>query len=135
MTTVILAAFVLISIVLAVFQAPAPNAVGAFATGENMAAVGALALYLGIPVQGSVDLIKGATGASGGKLPLIGVFIGWIYALGVQVASGTSMTMQIVVLCFFAGLSAELAAMAANTLKTKAEVSRDKSEAEDKKGL
>lgn len=134
MTILILSVFVLISIVLAVFQAPAPNATGGLATGENMAAVGALALYLGIPVQGTVDLIKGATGASGGKLPAIGVLVGWIFALGVQIASGTSVTMQIVVLCFFAGLSAQLAAMAANTLKTKAEESRDKSEAETKKG-
>lgn len=125
MGILVVLALTTLSLLLAFFQAPAPTAAGPLATGENMAAVGALALYLGIPVGGTVDLIKGATGASGGKLPVIGVVVGWVFALGVQIASGTSLTMQIFVLCFFAGLSAQLAAMAANTLKTKAEASRD----------
>lgn len=121
------------SIVIAVFQAPTPSPTGSLATGENMVAVGALALFLGIPVQGTVDIIKGATGASGGKLPVIGVFVGMIFAVLVQIGSANPLTMQIVVLCFFAGLSAELAAMAANTLKNKAETSRNKMEVEAKK--
>lgn len=131
--TILLILLTLASIIVAAFQAPTPSPTGTLATGENMVAVGALALFLGIPVQGTVDIIKGATGASGGKLPVIGVFVGMIFAVLVQIGSGNSLTMQIVVLCFFAGLSAQLAAMAANTLKTKAEASRDKMEAETKK--
>lgn len=125
MATIIIFALTLLSLGLAFFQAPTPSQAGGLATGENLAAVGALALYLGIPVQGIVDIIKGATGASGGKLPVIGVFVGWFLAVMVQLASGTPLSVQIVVLCFFAGLSATLAALAANTLKTKAEEARD----------
>lgn len=127
MSTLIIIGLSLLSLTMAVFQAPSPSPLaGGLATGENMVAVGSLALFLGIPVQGTVDIIKGATGASGGKLPLLGVMIGTIFAVLVQIASANPLSMQIVVLCFFAGLSAQLAAMAANTLKEKAEKSRDK---------
>lgn len=117
----------LVSIVLAFlfYQAPTPDAVGGLATGDNLKSIGALALFLGIPVKGVVDIIKGATGASGGKLPVIGVIAGSILAVLVQIGSGIHLTMQVIVLCFFAGLTAQLAAMASTGLQTKMEKSRD----------
>lgn len=107
-------------------QTPSPSPVAGLATGETMVAVGALALFLGIPVKGIVDIIKGATGASGGKLPVIGVFVGMLLAILVQIASGTSLSLMIAAQCFFAGLMAQLTAMASTGLQTKMEAARDK---------
>lgn len=130
MTMLIMLAFTLLSLTLAVFQVPSPSPTlaGGLATGENLVAVGGLSLFLGIPVKGIVDIIKGATGATGGKLPVIGVIVGTILAVMVQIASAYPLSMQVFAMCFFAGLMAQLAAMASTTLQTKMEDARDKSE-------
>lgn len=132
MTTPMILALTFLSLTFAVFQTPlpSPTLAGGLATGENLVAVGGLSLFLGIPVKGIVDIIKGATGATGGKLPVIGVLVGTILAVLVQVASAYPLSMQVFAMCFFAGLMAQLAAMASTTLQTKMEDAREKSEKE-----
>lgn len=122
MMLVLFAFFSIVAFIAVFFQ----ESTVSLATGENMVAVGALALFLGIPVKGIVDIVKGATGASGGKLPVIGVAVGTLLALLVQIASGTSLSTMIAAQCFFAGLMAQLAAMASTGLQTKMEDARDK---------